>query len=72
MSQGEFVRLVFVSFQLLAHHQLRPPSTGGFDGPPTPEEYLAGLTLAIERGWLELHDSGTFVKFTSAGADLFA
>ena len=38
----------------------------------SPAEYSAGLKLAIERGWLELHDSGTFVKFTSAGADLFA
>jgi hypothetical protein len=38
----------------------------------SPAEYGAGLKLAIERGWLELHDSGTFVKFTSAGADLFA
>ena len=38
----------------------------------TPEEYAAGLALAIERGWLELHDSGTFVKLTQNGADLFA
>jgi hypothetical protein len=38
----------------------------------TPAEYSAGLKLAIERGWLEIHDSGTFVKFTAAGADLFA
>jgi hypothetical protein len=38
----------------------------------TPEEYAAGLALAIERGWLELHDSGTFVRFTQSGADLFA
>src|SRR2546423_40069 len=38
----------------------------------TPAEYRAGLKLAVERGWLELHDSGTFVKFTAAGADLFA
>ena len=29
----------------------------------------AGLKLAIERGWLVLHDSGTFVRFTQAGAD---
>ena len=35
-------------------------------------EYSAGLKLAIERGWLEMHDSGTYVKFTPAGADLFA
>jgi hypothetical protein len=38
----------------------------------TPAEYHAGLELAIARGWLELHDSGTYVKFTPAGAELFA
>ena len=39
----------------------------------TPAEYSAGLKLAIERGWLVLlHESGTYVKFTQAGADLFA
>jgi hypothetical protein len=38
----------------------------------TPAEYSAGLKHAIERGWLEIHDSGTFVTFTTAGADLFA
>ena len=26
----------------------------------TPAEYSAGLKLAIERGWLEIHGSGTF------------
>ena len=36
----------------------------------TPAEYSAGLKLAIERGWLEIHDCGTYVKFTAAGADL--
>ena len=38
----------------------------------TPEEYEAGLARAVALGWPELHDSGTFVQFTSAGADLFA
>ena len=38
----------------------------------TPAEYKTGLDLAIERGWLELHESGTFVRFTQAGADLLA
>ena len=28
----------------------------------TPAEYAAGLDHAISVGWLELHDSGTFVK----------
>ena len=35
-------------------------------------EYGAGLELAIERGWLWPHESGTYVKFTPAGAELFA
>ena len=38
----------------------------------TPAEYRAGLNLAVERGWLWMHESGTYVKFTQAGADLFA
>lgn len=35
-------------------------------------EYSAGLRFAIERGWLWMHESGTYVKFTPAGAGLFA
>ena len=38
----------------------------------TPDEFLAGLDRAIERGWLLLHESGTYVKFTQVGAELFA
>jgi hypothetical protein len=38
----------------------------------SPAEYGAGLKLAIERGWLKMHESGTFVVFTAAGAELFA
>jgi hypothetical protein len=37
-----------------------------------PAEYSAGLKLAIERGLLFKHESGTYVKFTQAGAELFA
>jgi hypothetical protein len=43
-----------------------------FEHKATPAEYSAGLKLAIEHGWLELHRSGTFVRFTQAGAELFA
>ena len=43
-----------------------------FEQKATPAEYKAGLDLAIARGWLELHRSGTFVRFTPAGAELFA
>ena len=32
----------------------------------------AGLKRAIEKGWLVLHESGTFVRSTQAGSDLFA
>ena len=38
----------------------------------TPAEYKAGLDYAIAKGWLVLHESGTYVKFTEAGAALFA
>jgi hypothetical protein len=38
----------------------------------TPEEYLAGLNYAIAKGWLWKHESGTYLKFTQAGAELFA
>jgi hypothetical protein len=38
----------------------------------SPAEYKAGLDLAITSGWLVLDRSGTFVKFTGAGAELFA
>ena len=37
-----------------------------------PDESKAGLDLAIEGGSLVLHESGTFVRFTQGGADLFA
>jgi hypothetical protein len=43
-----------------------------FDLKGTPAEYGAGLKLAIDRGWLEMHESGTYGKFTQAGAELFA
>jgi hypothetical protein len=43
-----------------------------FEHKATPAEYSAGLKLAIERGWLTLDRSGTYVKFTQAGAELFA
>ena len=43
-----------------------------FDLKATPAEHVAALKLAIDRGWLMMHESGTYVKFTQAGADLFA
>ena len=43
-----------------------------FEHKASPAEYKAGLDLAIARGWLMLHESGTYLKFTPAGAELFA
>jgi len=43
-----------------------------FEHKGSPAEYKAGLDLAIARGWLWLHESGTYVKFTDSGAALFA
>jgi hypothetical protein len=38
----------------------------------TPDQFRAALTRAIKLGWLWLHESGTYVKFAPAGAELFA
>jgi hypothetical protein len=38
----------------------------------SPDQFRAALSRAIKLGWLWLHESGTYVKFTSAGAELFA
>ncbi|VIO71467.1 hypothetical protein CI1B_36510 [Bradyrhizobium ivorense] len=38
----------------------------------TPAEYWAGLQYAKDQGWLEYHESGTFVRMLHAGKDLFA
>jgi hypothetical protein len=38
----------------------------------SPGEYGAGLKMAIQRGRLAMHESGTYVRFTQAGAELFA
>jgi hypothetical protein len=36
----------------------------------TATEYRAGIDFAIAKGWLWLHESGTYVKLTQAGADV--
>jgi hypothetical protein len=41
-------------------------------GAGQPAEYGAGLKLAIERGGLWIHESGTYVKVTQTGAELLA
>jgi hypothetical protein len=36
------------------------------------DDFRAGIDRAIALGWLWLHESGTYVKFTDSGAELFA
>jgi hypothetical protein len=41
-------------------------------GGGSPAEYRAGIERASAHGWLWRHESGTYVKFTPVGAELFA
>jgi hypothetical protein len=36
------------------------------------DDFRAGIDRANALGWLWLHESGTYVKFTDSGAALFA
>jgi hypothetical protein len=38
----------------------------------TGAEFRAGIERAIALGWLWLHESGTYLRFTDKGAALFA
>jgi hypothetical protein len=38
----------------------------------TPDQFRAGIACAIELGRLWRHESGTYVKFIAAGAEMFA
>ena len=38
----------------------------------TPDQYRAALASVVASGWLLRHESGTYVKFTPAGAEMFA
>ena len=37
-----------------------------------PDQFRAARARAITLGWLWRHDSGAYVRFTPAGAELFA
>jgi hypothetical protein len=38
----------------------------------TPDQFRTALDRAIAMGWPERHESGAYVRFTLAGAELFA
>jgi hypothetical protein len=50
-----------------AHFKAKRHAAGG-----SPADYRAGIERAIAKGWLWRRESGTYVKFTDAGAELFA
>jgi hypothetical protein len=39
---------------------------------PKPPQFHCRLRTAIAKSWLWRHESGTYVKVTPAGSDLFA
>jgi hypothetical protein len=38
----------------------------------SPAEWRAGIDLAVAKGWLRAHESGTYYRLTEAGKSLFA
>jgi hypothetical protein len=38
----------------------------------TAEQFRDGIKRAVDKGWMVRHESGTYVKFTPSGAELFA
>jgi hypothetical protein len=56
----------------IAHYWKVNELGAGVELKAPPAEYSAGLKLAIERGWLVMHESSTYVKFTQVGTELFA
>jgi len=62
--------LICATMKLIEPRPFADAEIAAFKG--SPAEYGAGLKLAIERGWLWMHESGTYVKLTDAGAGLLA
>ena len=38
----------------------------------TAEQFRAGIHRKVDKGWMVRHESGTYVKFTPSGAEMFA
>ena len=48
------------------------PASEFFKDKGTPVDYKSGLQLRLDRGWLEHHESGAYVKFMPKGVELVA
>jgi hypothetical protein len=42
------------------------------DAGGTPDQFRTALARAIKLGWLLCRESGTYLRFTPAGAEMFA
>jgi hypothetical protein len=70
--------------RLMQHSRASEPSQDGriyierinapflFGDKATAAEYKSGLDYATEHNWIELHESGTYIRFTQSDNDLFA
>jgi hypothetical protein len=56
----------------IAARNIEPINGAFLEAGGTSDQYRAALARAIALGWLSRHESGTYLRFTEAGADLFA
>jgi hypothetical protein len=66
-----FVCLGSLASDLTCQRHVRLDRDLGHSG-GTGEEFRAGIQRSIDKGWMVRHESGTYVKFTPTGAELFA
>jgi hypothetical protein len=72
---GEVARRIANATEAVQDGRIYIEKTNGqflFKEGGTPAEYSAALAYTVAKGWLWKHESGTYVKFTPAGAELFA
>lgn len=62
--------ILLVAFSLIHIEKVNYPFLFTLKG--SGPEFGAGIKCAIEKGWLELHESGTYVRLLTPGEDLLA
>jgi hypothetical protein len=65
------VRVGSLASDLTCQRHVRLDRDLGHSG-GTGEQFRAGIQRAVDKDWLASHESGTYVMFTPAGAELFA
>jgi hypothetical protein len=65
------VRVVSLASILTCQRHVRLDRDLGHSG-GTAKQFRDGIQRSVDKGWLAHHESGTYVKFTPAGAELFA